>query len=131
MANCVIEHAGITVTDLERAVRWYGGYFGAEEERRFEKVDFEIKAATLRMGDSRLEIFQPFHPLPAPCPGKWPAEFFRPLGVHHLAIAVADVGALFERMKADRVEVLTDLVEGRFFFCRDPFGTRLEVRQRK
>ena len=40
-----IEHVGLTVSDLDRAVDWYRTNFGFEETRRFDKPELEIKGA--------------------------------------------------------------------------------------
>ncbi len=131
MNDARIEHVGIVVGDLELAVRWYADWFGAREMRRFERADFGIQAATLQLGDTFLEAIQPSPPPAASSSGEWPLEFFRPAGAHHLAIAVADLAGLYARMKAEGIDLPSGIIEERLFFCRDPFGTRIEVRQKK
>ncbi len=126
-----LEHVGVVVADLDAAVAWYRDRFGAAEVRRFERADFGIWAATLRLGDDSLEFIQPSAAPPAGPPGQWPLGFFRPAGAHHLAIAVDDVDEFHRTIAATGAEALTDVIEGRFFFCRDPFGTLLEIRRRR
>lgn len=130
-AGARLDHVGVVVADLDAAVAWYHDHFGAEQVRRFERADFGIRAASLRLGDAALEFIQPAAAPPATPPGNWPGGFFAPAGTHHLAIAVDDAAALFDSIGQTGAQVLTGLIEGRFFFCRDPFGTLLEIRQKR
>ncbi len=126
-----LEHVGVVVADLDAAVAWYRDRFGAEEVRRFERADFGIRAATLRLGDASLEFIQPSTATSADPPGPWPLGFFRPAGAHHLAITVDNVDEFHRTIAATGGEALTDVIEERLFFCRDPFGTLLEIRRRR
>jgi catechol 2,3-dioxygenase-like lactoylglutathione lyase family enzyme len=126
-----LEHFGISVADLERSVAWYRARFGFEESRRFERAEWGLKAAVLRLGADLLEIVQPERPLPAP-PGAFGLpEILRPGGLAHLAIGVPDVAAALEAMSSSGDDLATGLLEGRLFFVRDPDGTLIEVRQRR
>jgi catechol 2,3-dioxygenase-like lactoylglutathione lyase family enzyme len=125
-----LEHAAISVADLDGAVAWYREWFGAVEVKRAARPELGIRAAVVRMGEGLLEIIEPASPSPAPAPGVWHETFFGRQGIHHLALSVDDAAGTMARMKAARVEVLTPLVEGRLFFCRDPFGTLLEVKRK-
>ena len=125
------EHAGVTVTDIDEAVAWYGASFGFEETRRFEKAELQIKGATLQLGDDVLELLEPYHPEPDPRTGGSLEALLARVGANHFALNVDDASAAYEKLRADGTEMVTELLEGRFFFCRDPFGTLIEVRQRK
>ncbi len=125
------EHAGVTVTDLEVAVAWYAESFGFEETRRFEKAEFQVKGATLQLGDDVLELLEPYDPEPDPRAEGALEVLLARVGANHIALNVDDAATAFEKLQADGVSLVTELLEGRFFFCRDPFGTLIEVRQRK
>jgi catechol 2,3-dioxygenase-like lactoylglutathione lyase family enzyme len=127
--NASIQHAGISVADLDRSVAWYVQQFGFEEARRFEKESLEICGALLMLGDQGLEILQPYTPLPRREAGKTLPEQLSVTGANHLALAVDDVAACFAAMTEAGACMVTDLMDGRFFFCKDPDETLLEIRQ--
>ncbi len=130
-ADGCFEHFGVSVADLERAVAWYRSRFGFEETRRFERAEWGIKAAVLKLGADRLELVRPDRPAPAP-PGAFGlAEIMRPGGTAHLAIGVPDAAAAFAAMTSSGDDLATGLLDGRLFFVRDPDGTLIEVRQRR
>ena len=126
-----IEHVGVTVTDLEGAVAWYTESFGFEETRRFEKAEFQVKGAALQLGDDALELLEPYDPAPGHPSGRELPALLAQVGANHFALNVDDAAAAYEKLQADGSELVTELLEGRFFFCRDPFGTLIEVRERK
>jgi catechol 2,3-dioxygenase-like lactoylglutathione lyase family enzyme len=126
-----IEHAGLTVSDIDRAVDWYVANFGFEVIRRFDKPELEIVGASLKLGGDQLEILQPVGPVAEPDVSGPLTACLRRGGANHIALNVDDVARAYESLRANGVEFITDLLESRFFFCRDPFGTLIEVRQRK
>jgi catechol 2,3-dioxygenase-like lactoylglutathione lyase family enzyme len=124
-----LHHAGISVGDLNRTVAWYGAYFDARETKRFEKQELEIVAAVLELESGTIEVLAPYTPTPAHGTEHSLVEVLRPMGANHLAIAVRDLARIYEKMTAAGETVVTELVDGRFFFCKDPDGTLLEVKQ--
>jgi catechol 2,3-dioxygenase-like lactoylglutathione lyase family enzyme len=129
-APAEIQHIGISVADLDRSVAWYRSHFGFSEAKRFRKEAFEISGAVLQLGGMILEVLAPFVPAPpAPQAGSL-VEQLRRTGVNHIAINVADLPACREQRRASRASLLTEIIDGRFFFCIDPDGTVLEVRAR-
>lgn len=128
-ANNQLQHVGISVADLDRSVRWYSDFFGFTETKRFRKDEFEVTAAVLQLGPVTLEILSPFRPeIPAPRPGSL-VSHLRKIGANHLAIGVSDVTGCYERMSKAGCSLITELIDGRFFFCADPDGTVLEIRR--
>lgn len=126
-----IHHAGISVSELGRAVAWYTAHFGFKEEKRFEKAELEIRGALLRLGDGALEILEPYAPSVPPAPSEaGAAGALRRIGANHLSIAVDDPAECMARMMAEGCGVVSGLIDGRFFFCKDPDGTLIEVRRR-
>ena len=131
MSEFKIEHFGISVTDIDRAVKWYNENFGFEETKRFDKPDFEIKGAVMQLGDCILEILQPYTPNPLSPGGNSLITVLRDLGANHIAFSIDDITSVYSRLKENNVEFVTELLDGRFFFCKDPDGTLIEIRQRK
>jgi len=57
-------------------------------------------------------------------------ELLQRVGDSHIALSVSDVKGVYDRLKANRAEMVTGLFEGRLFFCRDPNGVLIEVKQK-
>jgi len=84
-----IHHLGLAVEDLDVALSTYERLFGAEVEHRATVADQGVKAASLRVGDGRVELLEP---LGADTPvGRFLAS--RGPGMHHVAYEVPDVAA--------------------------------------
>jgi methylmalonyl-CoA epimerase len=97
-----IHHVGVAVADLDRAVDTYARLFGAELERRETVPDQGVEAASMRVGDGRIELLASLGP-DTPV-GRFLAK--RGPGMHHVAFEVADVGAELERLAADGAELV-------------------------
>ena len=122
-------HVGISERDLDRSVAFYTTYFDFTVLKTFEKEIFQIKGAALEREDIDMEILQPYNPAPKPKVAGPLANYLRPLGANHIALGVPDLPALYERMKTDGVPLITEVMDGRTFFCADPDGTPIEVRK--
>jgi len=101
-----VDHLGIAVTDLEAGVRLYRDLLGLELER-IEDVPAEgVRVAMLKLdragGPGRLELLQPTGP------GGAIAKFLakRGPGLHHVAVAVADIEAVMAACAAAGLELL-------------------------
>jgi catechol 2,3-dioxygenase-like lactoylglutathione lyase family enzyme len=129
MKNLKIVHFGISVADLEMSISWYKEMFDFEEVKQFEKPEMEIKGALLQRQDCHLEILQPDVPKTVPSEGGSLVEELRRAGANHFAVSVEDVQMVYEYFKSKNVNLVTALVDQRFFFCKDPDGTLIEVRQ--
>ena len=99
-----IHHIGIAVDDLDAAIARWTALFGATLEHRERVEDQGVEAASLRVGDSRIELL-------APLGDETPVGRFlakRGTGVHHVAFATEDVAAELTRLKADGVELVDE-----------------------
>jgi methylmalonyl-CoA/ethylmalonyl-CoA epimerase len=99
-----IHHVGIAVDDLDAAIVRWTALFGATLEHREQVEDQGVEAASLRVGDSRVELL-------APLGGETPVGKFlakRGPGIHHVAFETADVGAELARLKAEGVELIDE-----------------------
>ena len=89
-----VHHLGIAVEDLDAAIANYAALFGAKLEHRETLPDQGVEAASLRVGESRIELL---HALgPDPPVGKFLAG--RGPGVHHVAFQVDDIAAELARL---------------------------------
>jgi methylmalonyl-CoA/ethylmalonyl-CoA epimerase len=106
-----IHHVGVAVSDLDEAVRTYERLFGGRLEHRARVEEQGVEAATLRVGDARIELLSA---LSADTPvGRFLAK--RGPGMHHVAYEVADVGAALAELAACGAELI-DTVPRRGMF---------------
>jgi len=84
-----IHHLGVAVEDLDTALATYERLFGAEVEHRATVEDQGVRAASLRIGEGRVELLEPLgEDTPV---GRFLAK--RGPGMHHVAYAVSDLPA--------------------------------------
>ena len=82
-----IHHLGVAVADLDDALSTYERLFGARVEHEATVDDQGVRAASLRIGDGRVELLEP---LAADTPvGRFLAK--RGPGMHHVAYEVSDL----------------------------------------
>jgi catechol 2,3-dioxygenase-like lactoylglutathione lyase family enzyme len=132
-----VTHVGVTVTDLDRAVRWYGDVLGLEpigpavEVKAGEGHGGAVAADVFGRGFGRfrqahltgengvaVELFEFGRP-----PSDWRA------GIFHVCFAVGDVEAVAGRTERRRSRVW-ELFPGepyRTCYCEDPFGNPIEL----
>jgi methylmalonyl-CoA/ethylmalonyl-CoA epimerase len=92
-----IHHLGMAVDDLDEALATYELLFGAELEQRETVAEQGVEAASLRIGNDRVELLAS---LGAETPvGKFLAK--RGPGMHHVAYEVPDVGAALEELSSE------------------------------
>ncbi len=111
-----LDHAAIVVPTerLEEARRFYSDLLGLQEASR-PGAELGRPGIWYRLGDAELHI---------QCRDGAAPD----ISDHHPALVVDDVPALKERLRADGVEVsdAPTLLGRERFFCRDPFGNRIE-----
>src|ERR687883_2159145 len=91
-----IHHLGVAVEDLDEALTTYERVLGARLEHRETVPDQGVEAASLRVGESRVELLASLgEETPV---GKFLAK--RGPGMHHVAFEVDDVAVALERLSA-------------------------------
>jgi len=106
-----IHHLGVAVTDLDEAIETYRRLFGSELEHREVVAEQGVEAASLKTGESRVELL-------APTADDSPVGRFlarRGPGMHHVAYEVRDIGAALAELTAAGAE-LTDAAPRRGLF---------------
>jgi methylmalonyl-CoA/ethylmalonyl-CoA epimerase len=89
-----IHHLGVAVEDLDDAVESYERLFGATVEHRATVEDQGVEAASVRLGESRVELLASMgEETPV---GKFLAK--RGQGMHHVAYEVADLPAALRQL---------------------------------
>jgi catechol 2,3-dioxygenase-like lactoylglutathione lyase family enzyme len=141
-----IDHAGITVADLERSLAFYHGLLGFDVQATFERDTEDIgrivgypgaslKIAMLHIpgGAVRLELLQYVTPEGA----AGPHETCDP-GVGHICFVVDDVQGAYDRLAAAGIDVRSDgpveITQGPHrgalvLYLRDPDGYTVELSQ--
>ena len=82
-----IHHVGVAVENLDAALETYEHLFGAEVEHRATVAGQGVRAASLKLGEGRVELLEPLgEETPV---GRFLAK--RGPGMHHVAYEVSDV----------------------------------------
>ena len=104
LAPTKIDHLGIAVASIDRALEFYRDQLGLSVAHR-ETVDVEkVHAAMLPIGESRIELLE------ATDADSVIAKFLakRGEGLHHVAVKVPDLDASVAKLKAAGAHVLND-----------------------
>ena len=97
-----IHHVGLAVEDLDAAVSTYERLFGGRLEHRERVDDQGVEAASLRLGESRVELLSPLgEDTPV---GRFLAK--RGPGMHHVAYEVEDVESALAELAGQGVELI-------------------------
>jgi len=135
-----IHHTAISTGNLDRLIRFYCDLLGFEIEREFswekgievaDKVtglkDSASKAAMLKLGDFRLELFQYSSPTPKP------GDLNRPVcdhGLTHMAFTIDNLDEEYERLVSLGMVFHCppqDLLTAKVTYGRDPDGNVVEL----
>jgi methylmalonyl-CoA/ethylmalonyl-CoA epimerase len=99
-----IHHLGVAVVDLDSAVETYERLFGAEVEHAATVDDQGVRAASLRIGDGRVELLEALgEDTPV---GRFLAK--RGPGMHHVAYEVTDLGATLAELTSAGAELIDE-----------------------
>jgi methylmalonyl-CoA epimerase len=97
-----VHHLGFAVADLDEAVATYGRLFGARLEHRERVEEQGVEAASVMLGDGRIELLAPTG-VDTPV-GRFLAS--RGPGMHHVAYEVDDVPAALADLERKGVELI-------------------------
>jgi methylmalonyl-CoA epimerase len=99
-----IHHLGVAVADLDEAVATYERLLGAHLEHRELVPDQGVEAASLRVGQGRVELLASLgEETPV---GKFLAK--RGPGMHHVAYEVEDVGEALGELAEQGAELIDE-----------------------
>jgi methylmalonyl-CoA epimerase len=97
-----IHHVGLAVTDLDAAISTYETLFAARLESREPLVEQGVEAASLLVGESRIELVTPTaDDTPV---GRFLAR--RGPGMHHVALETDDLMATLDELDAAGVHLI-------------------------
>ncbi|MDQ3821983.1 MAG: methylmalonyl-CoA epimerase [Actinomycetota bacterium] len=99
-----IHHLGVAVADLGDAVETYERLFDARLEHRETVPEQGVEAASLLVGDGRVELLSPLgEDTPV---GRFLAK--RGPGMHHVAYEVADIRDALARLAGEGAELIDE-----------------------
>jgi methylmalonyl-CoA epimerase len=99
-----VHHVGLAVEDLDGALDTYERLFGARLEQRSRVEEQGVEAASIRVGESRLELLGA---LDEDTPvGRFLAK--RGPGMHHVAYEVEDIRAALTHLSAAGAELIDE-----------------------
>jgi len=99
-----VHHVGLAVEDLDGALDTYERLFGARLEHRSRVDEQGVEAASIRVGESRLELLSA---LGADTPvGRFLAK--RGPGMHHVAYEVEDIRAALAHLSDEGAELIDE-----------------------
>jgi methylmalonyl-CoA epimerase len=132
MRHLKIDHLGIAVPSLERAIAAYEA-LGLRVEATHDVPTEKVKAAFLAVGESHLELLEPTDP------SSVIARFLeKRSGLHHVCILVDDLDGALDEMKARGVPLLDQVPRPGAGGCRVAFvhprgagGVLLELKERE
>ena len=97
-----LDHIGIAVTDIEKAVEMFTNIFGTPP-CDIEQIDDQgVKATLIEVGQTRIELLEPLTP-------DSPVVKFiqnRGEGLHHLALNVSDIAQKLETLKQHDIRLI-------------------------
>jgi len=99
-----IDHIGIAVGDLDKAISFYRDQVGVDLKDIEEVDEQKVKVAIFPVGESKLELLETTDPQ-GPV-GKFVEK--KGEGFHHLAFRVSDIEAKLEQLKAQGVELIDE-----------------------
>ncbi len=114
-----IHHASFIVADTERALAFYRGVLGLEQDTA--RPDLGYPGAWLTLGDAQIHLLE--LPNPDAVEGR-PQHGGRD---RHLALMIDDLDALAAALDAGRIGYTRSRSGRRALFCRDPDGNALEL----
>jgi methylmalonyl-CoA epimerase len=97
-----IDHVGIAVDDLDRALELYRERYGLAEQHRETVEQFGVEAVLLEVGEGHVELLEPTSAESAV--GRFLTK--NGPGIHHVAYQTADIDAALERVRAAGIRLI-------------------------
>ncbi len=103
--KATLDHVGIAVGDLERAIAFYRDLLGLDIEPPEEVESDRVRARFIRVGESAIELLE------ATAPDSAIARFVarRGAGVHHITLRVDDIHEAIARLKAGGARLVDEV----------------------
>jgi len=97
-----IDHIGVAVQDIEKALSLFRDVLGIELEGTEEVATQKVRVAMLPVGDTRLELLEPTQE------DSNVAKFLEKKGegIHHVALEVTDIRDALDKLKKEGVQLI-------------------------
>lgn len=121
-----IHHIALSVKNLEKSTRFYKDIFGFDEVKKFEKKDLGGKAVLLKLGDTRLELWEFVEQIE----NKDDFSNLNILGMKHFSIEVDGIDQKYRELKSKNIEITEPKLGAsgaRYCFLKDPDGLPIEL----
>lgn len=122
-------HGGVSVPNLDEAIKWYHDVFGFEVEARFPIPAVPCEVAMMRNGNLRMELFEVENGKPLPEERRTPDLDLRTHGNKHVSFATENVDTFAEELKKRGADIVwvKRFPHGANIFLRDCAGNLIEV----
>lgn len=129
-----IEHIGIAVKNLEKAIAYYENVLGLKCYKIEEIKDQKVKTAFFKVGETKIELLESTD-------SEGPVGKFiekRGEGIHHIAFVVDNLSESLKEVKAKGIELIdsspkkgAEELDIAFLHPRSTFGVLTEFCERK
>ncbi len=99
-----IDHVGVAVEDIDRAIALYRDRFGMAEQHRETVEEFGVEAVLLEVGEGHLELLEPLSGDSAV--GRFLARHGP--GMHHVAYQTDDIDSALEQVRAAGLRLIDE-----------------------
>ena len=104
MPKAILDHVGVAIADLEKALNFYRDALGLDVEIPEEVASQRVRAHFLRAGEGAIELLE------ATTADSAIAKYLgkRGPGLHHIALRVDDIVAVLAELKARGVQLIDE-----------------------
>lgn len=131
MTDYKFEHVGITVNSIEETAKWYETNLGFKRGEIIDKPGLELRLCKIGLDKFCLEVLEPYEKKYFLKESNDVVELFSRPGLNHMAFCVSDLNESYRRMMENGVQIITSIIDSKYFLCRDNNGISLEIKQAK
>lgn len=124
-------HVGISVSDMDRSLQWYGKTMGFQKRSETYLEDSRMKIVYITNGEFEIELFEREGSDAVPAHDQDLGHSFSVQGYKHFAFEVGDVDQTWLQLLELGVEAVSEPATNqdlgvRYCFVRDPDGVLVE-----